>query len=89
MTTINVHFDGKVLVPDQPVDIPPGSAFIARLEPVPPPVRAPECPITDEQVAENPLLRIAQLAYEFPGDPNAPTDGAAQVDHYLYGTPKR
>jgi len=92
MTTINVHFDGKVLVPDEPIDLPIGSAFVAKLESIVPAERASrasECPISAEQAAANPLLRLARLAYEFPDDPDAPTDGAAQVDHYLYGSPKR
>jgi antitoxin component of MazEF toxin-antitoxin module len=35
--------------------------------------------------------RIAALAHDLPPDvqQQLPTDGAAQHDHYLYGTPKR
>jgi predicted DNA-binding antitoxin AbrB/MazE fold protein len=38
---------------------------------------------------ERPLMRLLEIAYRYPDNPNAPTDGAAQHDHYLYGTPKR
>ena len=39
--------------------------------------------------ADRPLLQLARIAEQFPGDPDRPTDFAAQHDHYLYGTPKR
>ena len=32
---------------------------------------------------------LDRLAAQSPTDPNGPVDGAAQHDHYLYGTPKR
>jgi predicted DNA-binding antitoxin AbrB/MazE fold protein len=38
---------------------------------------------------ERPLLRLAEIAQQFPDNPDRPTDFAAQHDHYLYGTPKR
>ena len=34
------------------------------------------------------LMDLVELAYQFPINPDAPRDGAAQHDHYLYGTPK-
>ena len=33
--TIAAHFDGKVIVPDDPVDLPAGQRLTVRLEPVP------------------------------------------------------
>ena len=40
--------------------------------------------------SQNPTLRdLADLVAKFPTNPDWPADGAAQVDHYLYGTPKR
>ena len=81
-TTLRVRFDGKVIVPIGPADLPTDREF--------------EMQVSDASLAEGsdrPLLRLGQaldqLAAEFPPDPNAPTDGAAQHDHYLYGTPKR
>jgi predicted DNA-binding antitoxin AbrB/MazE fold protein len=38
---------------------------------------------------ERPLAPLAEIARQFPDNPNSPTDRAAQHDHYLYGTPKR
>jgi hypothetical protein len=35
------------------------------------------------------LTPLLEIARRFPENPNSPTDGAAQHDHYLYGTPKR
>ena len=34
------------------------------------------------------LMDLVALAYQFPINPDAPRDGAAQHDHYLYGMPK-
>jgi hypothetical protein len=35
------------------------------------------------------LCQLAEIAGQFPVNPDLPTDLAAQHDHYLYGTPKR
>jgi hypothetical protein len=78
MSTIRVHFDGKVFVPDEPVDLPagtPGEFRAAR-------ARAAAMPTT------NSLVELAKLAETFP-DTDLPPDAAAQHDHYLYGQPKR
>jgi len=50
-----------------------------------------EIQIVSPQAAsdDRPLLRLAEVAKQFPGNPNRPTDFAAEHDHYLYGTPKR
>ena len=34
-------------------------------------------------------LKLSDLAASMPSTGDVPTDLAAQVDHYLYGTPKR
>ena len=33
MSAIRCHFDGKVIVPDEPVDLPLNQQFIVRIEP--------------------------------------------------------
>ncbi len=33
MIAINAHFDGKVIVPDEPVDLRPNQALVVRIEP--------------------------------------------------------
>ncbi|MFO0838991.1 MAG: hypothetical protein U1D55_10740 [Phycisphaerae bacterium] len=76
MSTIRAHFDGRVFVPEEPVDCPAGTAL--RLIVISP---------QDERA--RPLVELAQLAASFPDDPAWPADGAAETDHFLYGTPKR
>ena len=75
MTSIRAHFDGKVFVPDEPVGLPPNA-----------PVRLV---LVAESDGDRPLLELARAAQRFPDDPNWPRDGAAEHDHYLYGTPKQ
>jgi hypothetical protein len=75
MTTLTAHFDGKVLIPDGPVELPVNQALRVQVEPA----AAPPA---------KPLQRLAALAKRFPVTDGSP-DGAAQHDHYLYGLPKR
>lgn len=42
-----------------------------------------------EPVEERPLMDLARLAAEPGARTEWPADGAAEHDHYLYGTPKR
>ena len=42
-----------------------------------------------EPVDERPLMDLVRVAEPIPDDPEWPRDGAAEHDHYLYGTPKR
>lgn len=85
--TLKVHFDGRVFVPDDPVNLPTGAQYEITLtrSPGQAPVTSPPTPSPTKTL----LGELAKIAYEFPDDPNAPTDGAAQHDHYLYGVPKR
>ncbi|MEX0774983.1 MAG: hypothetical protein WD042_04630 [Phycisphaeraceae bacterium] len=77
MTNLRAHFDGKVLVPTGPVDLPVGPELEVQVTPV-------------ESGTDLSLLqRLAKLAQDMPPDPDAPTDGAAQHDHCLYGLPKK
>ncbi len=78
MTTLIARFDGRVLVPEEPVNLPTDRALRVQVEPVMP----------GEEVL-SPLAELAEWAATLPDNPNAPTDAAAQHDHYLYGTPKR
>lgn len=85
MVAIRVHFDGKVLVPDEPLDLPPNQALIAHLDVAPLPqgydAGAPEAADTPDESATDWMIRNAV--------PALPSDGARQHDHYLYGTSKR
>lgn len=78
METVRVRYDGKAFVPTEPVDVPVGSEY--------------ELPLGQSAVAGEPAETFEDLLDaldKLPSDPDAPVDGAAQVDHYLYGTPKR
>jgi hypothetical protein len=77
--TIRAKFDGRVLVPEEPIHLPIGSILELHYESVEPSTE--EC--------EHPLAELADFVKDFPPDPSAPVDGAAQHDHYLYGSPKR
>jgi len=77
MTMLTAHFDGKVLVPDEPVKLPLNCALKVQVE-----------PLADPSADEKPLQRLVELARRFPVS-GGPPDGAAQHDHYLYGRPKR
>ncbi len=81
MTVLKAHFDGRVLVPDEPVDLPVDCALEVHVQPLK--------ERTSGSTEGKPLLKLLQLLEDLPDDPNAPADGAAQHDHYLYGLPKR
>jgi len=76
MTTIHAHFDGKVFVPESAVSLPTGTRLQLVIEEVPADVSGP-------------FAALAEIAAQFPDNPDSPRDGATQHDHYLYGTPKR
>jgi hypothetical protein len=76
--TIKAHFDGKVFVPDEPVDVPAGQPVTIQ---VGPDANLPSEPGT--------LADLADWAETLAPLPDSPGDAAAQHDHYLYGTPKR
>ena len=75
--TLRAHFDGKVLVPDEPVDLPVNCALEVQV--------TSDKPVSS---ADKPLARLLALARRFPVT-GGPPDGAAQHDHYLYGLPKK
>jgi hypothetical protein len=77
MIAVRAHFDGKVIVPDEPVNLPKGEALIVHVE------LAPPAPGSGEGSA------LAWLAENAVDDPSLPTDLSHQHDHYLYGSPKQ
>ncbi len=79
MTVIRGHFDGKVLVPDGPVDLP-------RNQPL---VMVVELTNASEVGAGQAGGDFWQALEKRIGTVEAPPDWAAEHDHYLYGTPKR
>ena len=70
--TVNAHFDGKAIIPDEPLDLLPNQALIVQIEPVG----------TREAVEESALAWLAANPVE---SDTLPTDLADQHDHYLYG----
>jgi hypothetical protein len=72
--TVHAHFDGTVIVPDEPLDLRRNQALIVQIEPL------------EGDVEESALAWIAANA----ADSDAlPPDLADQHDHYLYGRPKK
>jgi hypothetical protein len=76
MISIHAHFDGKVIVPHDPVDLPRDQDLIVRIEP------ANSLPVEPES-------SLSWLAENSVDCPATPVDLAHQHDHYLYGSPKR
>jgi hypothetical protein len=74
--TVNTHFDGKIIVPDEPFDLPPNHALIVQIERVG----------ALEPSEESALAWIAANAVDSDA---LRTDLADQHDHYLYGRPKK
>jgi hypothetical protein len=79
MIDFNAHFDGKVIVPEQAVDLPRDQSFVVHVE---------AFAGTSPAVENSPQPALQWLA-ENAVDDQLPIDLSAQHDHYLYGTPKR
>lgn len=75
MIAINAHFDGKVIIPDEPLDLPPGQPLIVRIE-------AKDADASRESA-------LAWLAGHASDSEDNPRDLAHEHDHYLYGASKR
>ena len=88
MTVLKAHFDGKVLVPDEPVDLPVNCALEVHVKALALPENNAESTGVGSS-AEKPLLKLLEVARQFSAGSSAPADLAAQHDHYLYGLPKR
>jgi hypothetical protein len=71
--TVSAHFDGKVIVPDEPLDLPPNQALIVQIERV-----GGETAAAEESV-------LTWLAANAVDSEALPTDLADRHDHYLYG----
>jgi len=78
MKTLKVHYDGRVLVPDEPVDLPLNRPLELSVVSLDKPFNTPAA-----------LDKLAALAQNRPARASNHTDLAAQHDHYLYGVPKR
>jgi hypothetical protein len=70
--TVSAHFDGKVIVPDEPLDLPPNQALILHIQTV----GGQGAPAEDSA-----LDWIASNAVDSEA---LPADLADRHDHYLY-----
>lgn len=78
MSTVKARFDGRVFVPEGPVNLPVGCELEIPLPQAPP-----------QEPTAHPLAALVDLLNQLPENSQWPADGAAQHDHYLYGTPKQ
>ncbi len=69
MTKVKARFDGHVFIPEEPVDLPAGSELEISFS-------AP-----GTQPSGTTLKSLLEIAEQFPENPDAPTDLAAQHDH--------
>jgi hypothetical protein len=79
MIAFNAHFDGKVIVPEDAVDLPLGRSFVVHVE----------TGGSVDPAGENTSLHALQWLAENAVDDELPSDLSVQHDHHLYGTPKR
>ena len=77
--TLTVVFDGVGFRPDVPLTLEPNTRYRVTIESIP---SAPAAQKTLDADAWDVLEALT-------GALEAPTDWAAEHDHYLYGTPKR
>lgn len=73
MKSFKAHFDGKVLVLDEPAELPVNQPLTVTVQP-PRPAS---------------LGELASILEAMPDNRDTPPDLAAQHDHYLHGMPKR
>lgn len=78
MSDIKAHYDGKVFVPHEPVDLGDGEEVVLHIE------RGDAASEGEEGI--DALAWMAENAID---DDDLPTDLSTNLDHYLYGTPKR
>ena len=72
--TVHGHFDGRVIIPDEPLGLRPNQPVIVQIEPL------------EGEPGDSALAWIAANAVDSDA---LPTDLADQHDHYLYGRPKK
>lgn len=75
--TVKAHFDGKVIVPDEPLDLLPNQALILQIQTV------------GGQIATAEGAALAWIAANAVDSDALPADLADRHDHYLYGRSSR
>ena len=84
MAEVKARFDGKVFVPEEPVDLQQGEAVVLTIKRT----RSKPRPAKKSPPKKKRVSVLKWLA-ENPVDDTLPSDLAYQHDHYLYGTPKK
>lgn len=84
MIAIKAHYDGKVIVPDEPVKLPKGQDLLLHIDVVngATVAKKPKKPKKGQSVLDWIVANRIK-------DDSLPVDLAHQHDHYLYGTPKK
>lgn len=81
VTMVKAKFDGRVFVPEGPVDLPVGYELEITIAPSGAENGAPK--------KKTGLQQLAEAARQFGPSPELPSDYAAQIHHYLHGLPMR
>ena len=74
MKTLHAFFDGKVLRPEDTVNLEPNVRYLVTIEP--------------EHKEEKGKQSLWDVLSESSGKVEGPKDWSEEHDHYLYGTPK-
>jgi hypothetical protein len=74
MIAVKAYFDGKVIVPDEPVHLPKDQPLIVEIRLFRP---------AGKSKKKSALAWIAENAV---ADDSLPSDYSSELDHYLYGT---
>ncbi len=71
--TLHVIFDGKVLRPEEPVDLTPNTHYVVTIE-------------HEEKLG---IQNLWDVLGDLTGKVEGPENWSQEHNHYLYGTPKR
>ena len=77
---VRAVFDGKVLCPQEPVELEVNGHYVLKIEPV----KMKESTVYNKNVESDPAFDLTPLAVK-----TGIADLASEHDHYLYGKPKR
>jgi predicted DNA-binding antitoxin AbrB/MazE fold protein len=75
--TIHAIYENGVFRPIEPVNLPENSEVEITVH------------NAKASTPKTTLQKLADIAYQYPDNPSAPTDLSVNLDHYLYGMPKR
>jgi hypothetical protein len=85
MITFDAHFDGEALRPDSPVVLPQNVQLRVTV------FESEPSDQNGDSIAQNPRrpLGLFERIAQKHGLIEGPEDWSSEIDHYLYGTPKR